>query len=134
MNEKDEFYNDNNCNDINNSNDNKKQQCSIILPRSSVAQEKILLKRRPQSIDKVENLSSSKTFTKERENIQTIKKCKSAQNIKRVTFNPSVEVINIIEYKNETKTSSYTFNYIERDKGEESKEDKEKKCFICIIY
>ena len=134
MNEKEEAFNDNNSNDISNSNDNKKQQRSIILPRSSVAQDRILLKRRPKSIDKVENLSSSKTFPKERENVQTLKKCKSAQNIKKVTFNPSIEVINITEYKNETKTSSYTFDYVERDKGEESTEDTEKKCFICIIY
>ena len=114
-----------------NSNDNKKQQRSIILPRSSISQDKILLKRRSQSSDKTEKFLNREVIANAKQNIATIKKCKSEKNLKRVTFNSSIEVINIIEFKNETKNSSYKYDF-ENEKEEE--ENTEKKCLICIIY
>ena len=72
---------------------------------------------------------------KEKENTETIKECKSENNKKIVTFNStfnsSVDVLKMIEFKNDL---NYNYNCFEKGKEEESEECTENNCVICSIF
>ena len=114
---------------------NKKQQLRpLILPNSFIGQDKIILKRKYNTTNRIKK-SSKGSLEDEKQNTETIKECKSENNKKIVTFNStfnsSVDVLKMIEFKNDL---NYNYNCFEKGKEEESEKCTENNCVICSIF
>ena len=104
----------------------------LILPNSFIGQDKIILKRKLKTTNRIKK-SSNGSLTEEKQNTEIVKECKSENNNKIVTFNStfnsSLDVLKMIEFKNDLK-----YNCFEKAKEEESEECTDNNCVICSIY
>ena len=111
--------------EIYNEKGNKKNKKIIILPKSYIGQEpKTLRAKRSASI-----IENNLNLNEIEGQIDNPFRSNTERKIKKVTFNNNIQIINIVNYKNENRIL-YFGNNVE-DQNEIVK--KENKCLSCII-
>ena len=114
-------------NEIYNENGNKKSKKVIILPKSYIGQEPVIL-RHKRSASITENSLNLNQIEGHIDNIPF--RSNTERKIKKVSFNNHIQIINIVNYKNENRIL-YFGNEIEEEKEIIKKENK---CLSCIIF
>ena len=110
-----------------NENGNKKNKKTIFLPKSYIGQEPVTL-RAKRSASITENNLNLNEIEGQIDNIPF--RYNTERKIKKVTFNNNIQIINIVNYKNENRIL-YFGNDVEDEKEIVKKENK---CLSCIIF
>ena len=106
---------------------NKKGKKTIILPKSYIGQEPVTL-RQKRSASITENNLNLNQIEGQMDNIPF--RFNTERKMKKVTFNNHIQIINIVNYKNENRIL-YFGNDVEDEKEITKKENK---CLSCIIF
>ena len=114
-------------NEIYNENGNKKNKNKIILPKSYIGQKSVMLRTKRSASITEKNLNLNQ-LEGQLDNIPF--RSNTERKIKKVSFNNKIQIINIVNYKNENRIL-YFGNEVEDEKDIIKKENK---CLSCNIF